>query len=66
MFSFVVKQPSPKMFVFGVNYFGKYIYGYSKKSFLRDNYNDGFQHVFYLSLNFLVSSYAAVMFDTRY
>ena len=46
MFSFVVKQPSPKMFVFGVNYFGKYIYDYSKKSFLRDNYNDGFQHVF--------------------
>ena len=37
-----------------------------KKSFLRDNYNDGFQHVFYLSLNFLVSSHTAVMFDTRY
>ena len=47
MFSFVVKQPSPKMFVFGVNYFGKYIYDYSKKKvLLRDNYNDGFQHVF--------------------
>ena len=66
MFSFVVKQPSPKMFVFGVNYFGKYIYDYSKKSFLRDNYNDGFQPVSYLSFNFLVSSYTAVMFDTYY
>ena len=66
MFSFVVKQPSPKMFVFGVNYFGKYIYDISKKSFLRDNYNHGFQHVFYLSFNFSVSSYGAVMFDTRY
>ena len=66
MFSFVVKQPSPKMFVFGINYFGKYIYDYSKKTFLRDNYNDGFQHIFYLSFNFLEASYAAVMFGTHY
>ena len=67
MFSFVVKQPSPKMFVFGVNYFGKYIYDYSKKKvFSAIITMMDFNKCFYLSLNFLVSSYAAVMFDTRY